>query len=30
VGAYRILYVIDDGIRIVELREVGHRKDIYR
>jgi mRNA-degrading endonuclease RelE of RelBE toxin-antitoxin system len=30
VGAYRILYVIDDGIRIVEEREVGHRKDIYR
>lgn len=30
VGAYRILYVIDDGIRIVEVREVGHRKDIYR
>jgi len=30
VGAYRILYVIDDGIRIVEVREVGHRKDIYK
>jgi mRNA interferase RelE/StbE len=30
VGAYRILYVIDDGIRIVEVREVGHRKDVYR
>ncbi|MBK9276045.1 MAG: type II toxin-antitoxin system RelE/ParE family toxin [Flavobacteriales bacterium] len=30
VGAYRILDVIDDGIRIVEVREVGHRKDIYR
>lgn len=30
VGAYRILYVIDDGVRIVEVREVGHRKDIYR
>jgi len=30
VGAYRILYVIDDDIRIVEVREVGHRKDIYR
>jgi mRNA interferase RelE/StbE len=30
VGAYRIIYVIDDGIRIVEVREVGHRKDIYR
>ncbi len=30
VGAYWILYIIDDGIRIVEVREVGHRKDIYR
>ena len=30
VGAYRILYVIDDGVRIVEVREVGHRKDIYK
>ena len=30
VGAYRILYIIDDGIRIVEVREAGHRKDIYR
>ena len=29
VGAYRILYVIDDGVRVVEVREVGHRKDIY-
>ena len=30
VGAHRIIYIIDDGIRIVEVREVGHRKDIYR
>lgn len=30
VGSYRIIYVIDDGIRIVEVREVGHRRDVYR
>jgi mRNA interferase RelE/StbE len=30
VGSYRIIYVIDDGIRIVEVREVGNRKDVYR
>lgn len=30
VGAYWIIYVIDDAVRIVEVREVGHRKDIYR
>ncbi|MGZ3777536.1 MAG: type II toxin-antitoxin system RelE family toxin [Mucilaginibacter sp.] len=29
VGDYRILYFIDDPIRIVEIRRIGHRKDIY-
>lgn len=29
VGDYRILYFIDDGIRVVEIRRIGHRKDIY-
>jgi mRNA interferase RelE/StbE len=29
VGDYRVLYAIDDGIRVVEVRKVGHRKDIY-
>ena len=29
VGDYRILYFIEDTIRIVEIRRVGHRKDIY-
>ena len=29
VGDYRILYAVDDSIKIVEIRRVGHRKDIY-
>ncbi len=30
VGSYRILYVIDDLNRIVEIMAVGHRRDVYR
>jgi mRNA interferase RelE/StbE len=30
VGDYRIIYLIEDEIKIVEIRKVGHRKDIYR
>ena len=29
VGYYRILYSIDEGVKIVEVGKVGHRKDIY-
>lgn len=29
VGDYRIIYVIEDTIKIVEIRKVGHRKDVY-
>ena len=29
IGDYRVLYAIDDGIHVVEVRKVGHRKDIY-
>jgi mRNA interferase RelE/StbE len=29
IGDYRVVYVIDDEIRIVNIRKVGHRKDIY-
>lgn len=29
-GAYRILYAIDDVIRIVDVRQVGHRREVYR
>lgn len=30
VGDYRMVYVIDDIIRLVDIRKIGHRKDIYR
>jgi len=29
-GAYRILYVIDDSIKIVQVTKVRHRKNVYR
>src|SRR5271156_2270237 len=29
VGNYRVIYLIDDIIRIVNIRAVGHRKNIY-
>lgn len=29
-GDYRILYSIEDSIRIVAIVHVGHRKDVYR
>lgn len=29
VGDYRIIYAIADEIRIVDVRKVGHRKDVY-
>lgn len=30
VGYYRVVYVIEDVIRIVNVRKIGHRRDIYR
>lgn len=30
VGNYRVLYNIDDRIEIVDIRKIGHRKDIYQ
>lgn len=29
-GNYRILYAIDDEVRIVDVRKVGDRRDVYR
>lgn len=29
VGDYRIIYAIDDTIRVVDVRRIGHRGDIY-
>lgn len=30
VGDYRIIYSIDDVIRIVSIERIAHRKDVYR
>jgi len=30
VGEYRVIYTIDDGIKIVQIDRVRHRKDAYR
>ena len=29
IGDYRVVYSVDDEILIVDVRKVGHRKDIY-
>lgn len=29
VGDYRVVYSIDDVIMVVDVRKVGHRKEVY-
>lgn len=29
-GNYRVVYAIDDEIKIVDIRQIGNRKDIYK
>ncbi|HMI65520.1 MAG TPA: type II toxin-antitoxin system RelE/ParE family toxin [Cyclobacteriaceae bacterium] len=29
IGDYRVIYTVSDVVRIVDVRSVGHRKDIY-
>ena len=29
IGDYRVIYAIDDVIQIIDVKKVGHRKDIY-
>lgn len=29
IGDYRVIYSIEDVVRIVEIRKIGHRKEIY-
>jgi len=29
IGDYRVIYSIDDVIKIIDVQKVGHRKDIY-
>ncbi|MEQ8413820.1 MAG: type II toxin-antitoxin system RelE/ParE family toxin [Imperialibacter sp.] len=30
VGDYRVIYAIEDKIKIISVRRIAHRKDIYR
>lgn len=30
VGPYRVIYEIDDAVRVITVLDVGHRRDIYR
>ncbi len=30
VGAYRILYYVDDEVRIVDVTDIGPRGDVYK
>ena len=29
VGRYRVIYEVDDDVRVVAVLDVGHRKDVY-
>lgn len=29
-GDYRIVYLINDSVRVVSITKIGHRRDIYR
>ena len=29
VGDYRVVYAVDDKVLVVDVRKVGHRKEIY-
>ena len=29
-GDYRVVYVVDDERRVVDIMKIGHRKDVYR
>lgn len=29
VGDYRVIYAIDDFVRVINVRKIGNRKDIY-
>jgi mRNA interferase RelE/StbE len=30
IGDYRVIYSIENQIKIVDVRRIGHRKDIYK
>ena len=30
IGDYRVIYLIEDTIKIIEIQAIGHRRDIYK
>ena len=30
IGDYRVIYSIEDKIKIIDIRQIGRRKDIYK
>lgn len=30
IGDYRVIYVVEDEVRIINIRKIGHRKDVYK
>jgi mRNA interferase RelE/StbE len=30
IGDYRVVYVIDDRVRVVEIVRIAHRREVYR
>lgn len=30
IGDYRVVYLLEDKIKVVEVRKIGHRKDVYK
>lgn len=30
VGDYRVVYTINDAIRIIRIEKIGHRREVYR
>ena len=30
IGVYRVVYLIDDAIRIITITRIGHRREVYR
>ena len=30
VGVFRVVYVVDDAVRVVTVTRVGHRREVYR
>lgn len=30
IGNYRVIYLIEDTVKVLVVRKIGHRKDIYK